>query len=255
MNKALRAAVIAGNWKMNKTADEAKAFTEELRLILPAAEDVTVVLCAPFTALYPLAEGLKGTSVAVGAQNMHYAASGAYTGEISADMLRNLGVEYVILGHSERRAMFAEDDVLVNKKIRTALDKGLRPIVCVGETDEQREAGITDCFIAQEVIRALGGVSPEELSQVIFAYEPIWAIGTGKTATADEANRVCGEIRAVIAKLYGEEKAQTVSILYGGSMKPSNAAELLSKEHVDGGLIGGASLQVADFAALVEAAR
>jgi triosephosphate isomerase len=255
MNKALRPAIIAGNWKMNKTATETTAFTEALKPLLPQAPDVTVVLCAPFTALYPLAQGLAGTDVAVGAENMHFAASGAYTGEISADMLLDLGVRYVILGHSERRAMFGEDDVLVNRKVRTALDKGLRPIVCVGETDEQREAGITDCFIAQEVIRALGGVSAAELPTVTFAYEPIWAIGTGKTATADEADRVCGAIRATIAGLYGDQAAQQVSILYGGSMKPSNAAELLSKENVDGGLIGGASLKPEEFVALIEAAK
>lgn len=252
MNKALRPAIIAGNWKMHKTAAETAAFTAELQV--SAAEGVQLVICAPFTALPALSAGLADLPVAVGAQNMHYAPSGAFTGEISADMLLELGVQYVILGHSERRAMFGETDEMVNRKIHTALEKGLRPIVCVGETDEQREVGITDSFIAQEVIQALHGVAAEALPQVAFAYEPIWAIGTGKTATAEEAGRVCGVIRGVIAGLYTPEAAEKVSILYGGSMKPGNAAELLAQPDVDGGLIGGASLQPADFAALAAAA-
>jgi triosephosphate isomerase len=255
VNRKYRKTVIAANFKMNKTPTQVKDYTTELRRILPKGRWCDIVIC-PATPCLPAAiRGLKETRVAVGAQNVHAAAAGAYTGEVSTAMLCDLGVRHVILGHSERRAMFGEDDVLVNQKVRTALDKGLRPIVCVGETDEQREAGITDCFIAQEVIRALGGVSAAELPTVTFAYEPIWAIGTGKTATADEADRVCGAIRATIAGLYGDQAAQQVSILYGGSMKPSNAAELLSKENVDGGLIGGASLKPEEFVALIEAAK
>ena len=254
MNKALRPVIIAGNWKMHKTAAETAAFTEALAPAVSKAEGVQLVLCAPFTALQALSAGLQDLPVAVGAQNMHYAPSGAYTGEVSADMLLELGVEYVILGHSERRAMCGETDETVNLKVHTALEKGLRPIICVGETDAQREVGITDSFVAMEVIQALHGVAAEALPQIAFAYEPIWAIGTGKTATAEEAGRVCGVIRAAIAGLYSEAAAQQVSILYGGSMKPANAAGLLAQPDVDGGLIGGASLKPDDFAALAAAA-
>ncbi len=253
MNKALRKAVIAGNWKMNKTRPEAKALIEELKpLVADAGCDV--VICVPYTNLETALELTKGTNIGVGAENCHWAKSGAFTGEISADMLAEMGVQYVVIGHSERRQYFGETDVTVNKRVRAALDAGLTVILCVGELLEQREQGVTEEIVGMQTKIALQGVSAEELKKIIIAYEPVWAIGTGKTATADQADEVNGCIRGVIARLYGKAAADAVTVQYGGSMNAGNAEELLNKEHVDGGLIGGASLKAPDFAAIVKAA-
>ncbi len=254
MNKALRPAVIAGNWKMNKTPSEAKKLVEEL---VPLVKDAgcTVVICPPFVDLSVALEATKGTNIKVGAQNCHYEKSGAFTGEVSASMLKEMGVEYVIIGHSERRTYFGETDVTVNKRTKAALAEGLKVILCVGETLEQREQGITAELVAMQTIIALNGVSAEEMKNVIIAYEPVWAIGSGKTATSAQANEVNAVIRATLAKLYGEAVADATTIQYGGSMNAANAAELLSQPDVDGGLIGGASLKPADFAAIVAAAK
>ncbi len=252
MNKELRKAVIAGNWKMNKTPAETTALIEEIKPLVTNAE-CDVVVCVPFVDLPAALEATKGSNIGVGAENCHWEASGAYTGEVSAPMLKAMGVEYVIIGHSERRTYFGETDITVNKRIRAALDNGLKVIVCVGESLEQRQQGVTNELVAMQVKIALGGVEHEELKNIIIAYEPIWAIGTGLTATSDQAEEVCAVIRATIASLYCEKCAGKVTIQYGGSMNAKNAAELLSKENVDGGLIGGASLKAPDFAAIVEA--
>lgn len=254
MKKELRAAVIAGNWKMNCGPAAAKALVEELR---PLAENAPcgVIVCVPFVDLQTVLTAAEGTNIHVGAQNCHWAESGAFTGEISAPMLKELGVEYVILGHSERRQYFGETDETVNQRLRAALNAGLKPILCVGEVLAQREQGVTEEVVRQQTKIALQGVTEEELSRIIIAYEPVWAIGTGKTATADQANEVCGQIRQVLAQLYSDKAAQATTIQYGGSMKPANAEELLGKEHVDGGLIGGAALKAQDFAAIIAAAK
>ena len=253
MNKELRSAVIAGNWKMNKTRPEAKALIEELK---PIAEKATcdVVICVPFTNLETAVELTKGTNIKVGAENVHFEKSGAFTGEISADMLTEIGVEYVIIGHSERRLYFGETDETVDKRTKAALAAGLKPIVCVGELLWERECNITDEVIARQIKLDLFDVSAEDVKKTIIAYEPVWAIGTGKTATAAQAEEVCGFIRATLAKLYGQDVADAVTIQYGGSMNPKNAAELLAQPDVDGGLIGGASLKAADFGVLLEEA-
>lgn len=253
MNKQLRKAVIAGNWKMNNTRIETKALIEEL---IPKVKDADcgVVVCVPFTDLETAVNLTKGTNIKVGAQNCHFEAKGAFTGEISASMLTEMGVEYVVIGHSERRQYFGETDATVNKRVKAAVDAGLTVILCVGEMLVDRENGVTDELVAMQTKIALGGVSKEKLSQIIIAYEPVWAIGTGKTATADQANEVCAVIRATIEKLYDKAAADALTIQYGGSMNAGNAAELLSKPDVDGGLIGGASLKAPDFAAIVEAA-
>lgn len=253
MNKNLRKAVIAGNWKMNNTRVETKSLIEAL---IPAVKDADcgVVVCVPFTNLETAINLTKGTNIKVGAQNCHFEAKGAFTGEISASMLTEMGVEYVVIGHSERRQYFGETDVTVNKRLKAAVAAGLTVILCVGEMLEDRENGVTDELVAMQTKIALGGVSREDLSKIIIAYEPVWAIGTGKTATADQANEVCAVIRATVEKLYDKEAADAMTVQYGGSMNAGNAAELLSKPDVDGGLIGGASLKAPDFAAIVEAA-
>ena len=254
MNKELRRAVIAGNWKMNKNRAEAKALIEELIPLVKQA-GCGVVACVPFTDLETALEAANGSNIAVGAQNCHWAQSGAFTGEISADMLAEMGVEYVVIGHSERRQYFGETDATVNSRLRAALDAGLKAILCVGELLEQREAGITAEICAMQTKAALNGVSGDELSKIIIAYEPVWAIGTGKTATAAQAGEVCGLIRGTVASLYGAAAADGLTIQYGGSMNAKNAAELLAQADVDGGLIGGASLKAPDFAAIVAAAN
>lgn len=254
MDKQNRKAIIAGNWKMNKTPAEAKVLIEEIAPLVKNAV-CDVVVCVPYVDLCTALETTKGTNIHVGAENCHWEPSGAYTGEISAPMLKAMGVEYVIIGHSERRTYFGETDVTVNKRVRAALDNGLKVILCVGEYLEQREQGITAELVAMQVKIALGGVSAEELKNIIIAYEPVWAIGTGLTATADQAEEVCAQIRATLASLYCEDCANAVTIQYGGSMNAKNAKELLSKENVDGGLIGGASLKAPDFAAIVEATK
>ena len=249
----MRKKVIAGNWKMNNTRVETKALIEAL---IPAVKDADcgVVVCVPFTNLETAVNLTKGTNIKVGAQNCHFEAKGAFTGEISASMLTEMGVEYVVIGHSERRQYFGETDVTVNKRLKAAVAAGLTVILCVGEMLEDRENGVTDELVAMQTKIALGGVSREDLSKIIIAYEPVWAIGTGKTATADQANEVCAVIRATVEKLYDKEAADAMTVQYGGSMNAGNAAELLSKPDVDGGLIGGASLKAPDFAAIVEAA-
>lgn len=254
MNKNLRRAVIAGNWKMNKTRPEAKALIEELKP-LAANADCGVVICVPFTNLETAIELTKGTNICVGAQNCHFAKSGAYTGEISADMLAELGVEYVVLGHSERRQYFGETDETVNLRTKAALGAGLKPIVCVGELLWEREANITEEVLAKQIKLDFAGISAEDMVKCIVAYEPVWAIGTGKTATADQAEEACLFIRNTIASVYGNDVANAVTIQYGGSMNAGNAAELLSKTDVDGGLIGGASLKAPDFATIINAAK
>lgn len=253
MNKAIRKAVIAGNWKMNKNRAEAKELIEAMKPLVANA-DCDVVICVPFTNLETALEATRGTNIKVGAQNCHFEKSGAFTGEIAANMLTEMGVEYVILGHSERRQYFAETDVTVQKRVRAALDAGLTVILCVGETLEQREQGITAETVRLQTKIALQGIDHEELSRIIIAYEPVWAIGTGRTATAEQANEVCACIRGVLAELYCENCASRVTVQYGGSMNAKNCAELLAQPDVDGGLIGGASLKAPDFAAIVEAA-
>lgn len=249
----MRKKVIAGNWKMNKTPDEAKVLINEMAPLVKDA-NCSVVVCVPYVDLCTALEATKGTNIEVGAENCHWAKSGAFTGEVSADMLTSIGVKYVIIGHSERRMYFGETDETVNKRVRAALDSGLNVILCVGEYLEQREQGVTNEVVAMQTKIALNGVSKKELSRIIIAYEPVWAIGTGKTATADQADEVCNVIRNVISSLYDETCAEDITIQYGGSMNASNADELLSKPNVDGGLIGGASLKANDFASIVKAA-
>jgi len=253
MNKEKRNAVIAGNWKMNKTASEARELIEGL---LPLVKDAgcTVIIGVPFTDIAVAVEMTKGSNVHVAAQNCHFEASGAFTGEVSAPMLKEAGVEYVILGHSERRTYFAETDETVNKRARAALSYGLKTIICVGESLDQREAGVTKDFVCGQVEAALEGMTEEDLKNVIIAYEPIWAIGTGKTATKEQAAEVCGFIRETVAGKYGQAVADALTIQYGGSMNAKNCDELLSMEDIDGGLIGGASLKPVDFSVIVGAA-
>ncbi len=247
----MRKAIIAGNWKMNMTPSRGVELVTALKpLVADAACDV--VICPPFVDLVAVGEAIRGSNIRLGAQNMHFAEKGAYTGEISADMLRELGVEYVIIGHSERRQYFAETDETVNKKVVAALEKGLTPIMCCGETLEQREAGITDDFVSGQVEAGLNGLSAEQVKQVVIAYEPIWAIGTGKTATKEEANATIGVVRKTVARVFGDEAAAAVRIQYGGSMNAKNATELMSMDQIDGGLIGGAALKPEDFAKVVK---
>jgi len=253
MNKQQRRAVIAGNWKMNLLPNEATAFVETLKPLV-AGCGCDVVLCAPFVDLQAAIAAAAGSKVKIGAQNCHWAASGAFTGEVAAPMLRAIGAEYVITGHSERRALFGDTDETVAKRTRAGLDAGLTVILCVGEYLEQRQQNITVEVIRMQTKIALTGVSREELARVIIAYEPVWAIGTGLTATAAQANEVNKAIRDLLAELYDQATADSVTIQYGGSMNAANAAELLAQPDVDGGLIGGASLKTADFAAIIKAA-
>lgn len=243
----MRKPILAGNWKMNKTPAEAIEFVRAIRPRVTRYENIETVVCPPFVCLPAVAEALRGVKIGVGAQNCHWADSGAYTGEVSAAMLVGLA-DYVIIGHSERRQYFAETDEMVNKKIKAALKHGLRPIVCVGEDLAQNEAGITDTLVSNQVRAAFEGLSAEQALQVVVAYEPIWAIGTGKTATAEVANRVCGiVVRGTLAALYGEDVAQQIRIQYGGSTNEKNIGELMAMPDIDGALIGGASLKVESF--------
>lgn len=246
--------LIAGNWKMNKTAADGVALAKDVANAVGQQNSVDVVVCPPFTALESVSKVLDGTQVKLGAQNMHAEASGAFTGEISAPMLRSLFVNYVILGHSERRTLFGETDAAVRLKLLAALKNQLRPILCVGETLAEREAGKTLQVIQTQTEAALEGTSKEQAGQIVIAYEPVWAIGTGKVATADQAQEVHAFIRGLLVKRYGDSLAQKVRILYGGSMKPANAPELLRQKDIDGGLIGGAALEARSFVELVEAA-
>lgn len=253
MNKNLRKAVIAGNWKMNKTPAETAVLINELKPLVADA-NCDVIVCVPFVDLQAALEATAGSNIAVGAENCHWEKSGAYTGEISAEMLKDMGVPYVVIGHSERRTYFGETDVTVRKRVRSALDAGLKVILCVGEYLEQREQGVTFEVVGMQTKVALGGVTEEELKNVIIAYEPVWAIGTGLTATAAQANEVNHAIRENIASLYGKAAADAIVVQYGGSMNAANADELLAMEDVDGGLIGGASLKAVDFSQIVKAA-
>ena len=246
---------IAGNWKMNKTAAEAKALIAEINALVGAETAVDIAVCPTFTALDAASQALKGSNVKLGAQNMYFEKSGAFTGEISADMLKEFGTEYVILGHSERREYFKECDCLINKKVKAVLANGMKPILCVGETLEQREGGKTIDVVSEQTVGGLKDVSKEDAEKVVVAYEPVWAIGTGKTATPEMAQEVHAEIRKVLAKLFGADTAEKIQILYGGSMKPENADALLKEKDIDGGLIGGAALKADSFAAIVKSAK
>lgn len=244
-----RKKIIAGNWKMNKTPSEAVKLVEELKPLV-ANDEVDVVYCVPAVDIVPVVEAVKGTNVEIGAENMYFEESGAYTGEVSAAMLVDAGVKYVIIGHSERRDYFKEDDVLLNKKVKKAIEAGLTPILCCGESLEQREMGVTMDWIRLQIKSDLDGVAADDVKKLVIAYEPIWAIGTGKTATSDQAQEVCKGIRDCIAEIYDAATADAVRIQYGGSMNAGNAAELLAKPDIDGGLVGGASLK-ADFGQIV----
>jgi triosephosphate isomerase len=246
--------LIAGNWKMNLNASEGADLASQVVSMFGHQTDVSVCVCPTFTALEAVSKVVNESNVQLGAQNMHFESSGAYTGEISAEMLRHLYCNFVILGHSERRQYFGETDEIVNKKTKAALEANLKPIVCIGETLEEREAGKVKVIIDTQIKGALAGISADQAESLVIAYEPIWAIGTGKTATPEMAEEVHAEIRCLLAELYGAETAEKVRILYGGSMKPGNAAELLAQKNIDGGLIGGAALKASDFGGIVEAA-
>jgi triosephosphate isomerase len=254
MNKSVRKTVIAGNWKMNKTRPETTDLIGKLKPVAEKTDGVEVVVCVPYTDLETAVSAAKGTNIKVGAQNVHYEKSGAFTGEVSADMLKEIGVEYVVIGHSERRQFFGETDETVNKRTKAALSAGLVPIVCVGELLWERETDITEEVVSRQIKLGLYGISADDAEKIIIAYEPVWAIGTGKTATSEQAEEACSLIRERLAKLYGEKSAEKITIQYGGSMNSANAAQLLSKPNVDGGLIGGASLKPDDFGAIINAA-
>ena len=255
MNKAKRRAVIAGNWKMNKTPAETTVAVAKTAELTAGMNECEVILCVPFVDIQAAVEAAKNTHVKIGAQNVHFEAKGAFTGEISAEMLLECGVEYVIIGHSERRQYFGETDTTVNLRTKAALAAGLKVILCLGEVLEQRDAGITAEVVSMQTKLDLAGISAEDMKNVIIAYEPVWAIGTGRTATPEQAEEVCAIIRNVLAELYGAEVAEAVTIQYGGSMNDANADALLSNEDVDGGLIGGASLVPEKFEKIVAAAQ
>ena len=244
-----RKKIVAGNWKMNMTPSQAVKLVEELKPLV-VSDDVEVVYCVPAIDIVPVVEAVKGTNVAVGAENMYFEEKGAYTGEISAEMLVDAGVKYVVLGHSERRDYFKEDDVLLNKKVKKAFEKGLTPILCCGETLEQRESGVTLDWIRLQIKSDLAGVAASDVANMVIAYEPIWAIGTGKTATTEQAEEVCKGIRECIAEIYDDATAAAIRIQYGGSVNAKTAPELFAQENIDGGLVGGASLKP-DFGAIV----
>ncbi|MBL9208833.1 MAG: triose-phosphate isomerase [Opitutaceae bacterium] len=249
-----RKKLIAGNWKMNKTSADGVALVNDIVAAVGKQADVDVVVCPPFTAVESVGRALEGSEVKLGAQNMHFEASGAFTGEVSAPMLRAIFATHVILGHSERRTLFGETDELVNKKVLAALKNQLKPIFCVGETLGERESGATLKVVQTQVERGLEGVNKDQAASIVVAYEPVWAIGTGKVATTEQAQEVHAYIRGLLTKLFGDAIAQKVRILYGGSMKPANAPELLAQKDIDGGLIGGASLEARSFVELVNAA-
>ena len=255
MNLKYRKTIIAGNWKMNLNAEEAKKFITQLKTKAAKAKWCDVVLCVPFLQIPAAVRAAKHTKIAIGAQNCHFEENGAYTGEISCKMLVEAGAKYVIIGHSERRRDNNETDTTVNKKVLAALQAGLRPIICVGETLEMRDNDVTLDVVRMQVKTALRGVMHDQIRRVTIAYEPIWAIGTGYTATAEQAGEVCEAIRDVVRQLYGARLARAVSVLYGGSMNTANAAELLAQPDVDGGLIGGASLKTESFEKIIEAAN
>ena len=248
----MRKPIIAGNWKMYKTVHEAKTLVSELSAAVKDVTDVEAVVCPPFTALNAVIATVQGTNIAVGAQNMHWEDQGAYTGEVSPVMLKEMGCKYVIIGHSERREYFAETDENVNKKAKAAFKHGLLPIVCVGEKLTQREQGITEQVIKTQVEGGLAGLEKDQVAQLVVAYEPVWAIGTGKTASNEDAQQVIGFIRGVIVQMYGQELADKVRIQYGGSVKPDNIAGLMKQKDIDGALVGGASLDAKNFAGIIK---
>ncbi|MCR5481391.1 MAG: triose-phosphate isomerase [Clostridia bacterium] len=247
----MRIPFIAGNWKMYKTTAEAKAFAEEFKKLY-SGTDVKTAICAPFTQLQALVEAFKGTGIGVGAQNMHFEEQGAFTGEISAAMLSEIGVDYCIIGHSERRQYFAETDETVNKKLKKAFEAGIIPIMCVGETLEQRDAKKAFEVVGTQLNRGLEGIAPQQAQTLVIAYEPVWAIGTGRTATPEQANEMCAFIRKTLEELYSEDAADAVIIQYGGSVKPANATDIMNMDEIDGALVGGASLKPQDFMAIID---
>ncbi len=249
----MRKRIIAGNWKMNTTVQESVALAKELKSVVLKSDDRDVVVCPPLTSLYAVVEVLKDSPIGVGAQNMYFEASGAYTGEASPAMILSTGAKYVIIGHSERRELFGETNAFTNKKIKAAFEVGLTPIFCVGESLAQREANETMAFINKQIEEGLANITAEQVARMVIAYEPIWAIGTGRTATAEQAEEVCKAIRETIASLYDAKAAEAVRIQYGGSVKGDNAEEILSKPNIDGALVGGASLTKAAFMPIVEA--
>ena len=255
MNRRYRKTVIAGNWKMNMTATETKKFAEEIKKIMPRAKWCETLICVPACNISTAMKAFKDLRISVGAENVYFEEKGAYTGEISANMLKDLGVKYVIIGHSERRQYFCETDTTVNKKVHAVLNAGMMPIICVGESLEMRDNDVTLDVVRMQVKTALRGVMHDQIRRVTIAYEPIWAIGTGYTATSEQAGEVCEAIRDVVRQLYGARLARAVSVLYGGSMNTANAAELLAQPDVDGGLIGGASLKTESFEKIIEAAN
>ena len=248
----MRKPIIAGNWKMHKTVGEALALVRELCGITASVTDVEIVICPTFTALYPVHMAICEGPLRLGAQNMHWEAQGAYTGEISPAMVKEVGCTYVIIGHSERRQYFGETDDTVNKKVKAAIAAELIPIMCVGETLEQREAGITEGVVGRQVRQGLTGLTAEQIAEMVIAYEPVWAIGTGRTASSEDANAVCRYIRQVVTELAGTDSAEKVRIQYGGSVKGENIAELMAKSDIDGVLVGGASLDAESFAKIIK---
>ncbi|MCA0986790.1 triose-phosphate isomerase [Guptibacillus algicola] len=251
----MRKPIIAGNWKMNKTLTETKSFVDEVKGLIPSGDRVDSVVCAPALFLDYLTDELKGNALMTGAQNMHFEENGAFTGEISPVALNDLGVEYVILGHSERRELFGETDEIVNQKTHSAFKHNITPIICVGESLEQRESNEMEAVVKVQVQKAISGLTNEQVSQAVIAYEPIWAIGTGKTATSEQANEACAFIRNVLKEETSEEAANAVRIQYGGSVKPANIDELMSQSDIDGALVGGASLDAKSFLQLLEAGQ
>jgi len=247
----MRIPLLAGNWKMNKTVSEGVALVEALIQGMDGVSEREVLVCPPFTALYPLKTTIENTPIKLGAQNMYFEDSGAYTGDISPLMLKDVGCTYVIIGHSERRQIFGEDDTMINRKIHTALKHGLRAIMCVGESKPQRDAGQAENIVVAQVRAGLQNITAEQMSEVVVAYEPIWAIGTGDTATPDDAQAMHAAIRTTLTALYGADTAQTVRIQYGGSVKPDNVDELMAQPDIDGALVGGASLKASDFLRIV----
>lgn len=248
----MRRPIIAGNWKMHNTSSQGIALVQELAKLTADAKDVDIVVCPTFTTLAAVATALKDTNIHLGAQNMHFEKKGAFTGEINAEMLKDVCCEYVIIGHSERRQYFAETDTTVNKKTKAALEANLVPIVCVGESLEEREAGTTETVVGAQVRAGLEGLTNEQAATVVVAYEPIWAIGTGRTASADDANAVCAFVRRTLADMFGQETADKIRVQYGGSVKADNIAELMSKSDIDGALVGGASLDAVGFSKIVK---
>ena len=255
MNRKYRKTVIAGNWKMNKLPSEARPFVDDLRSKMPKTKTCDTVLCVPYPIIPAMARAIKDSRIVFGAQDVSVHDKGAYTGEVNAAMLADLGCRYCIVGHSERRAYHGETDSDVNTKVVKLLEQNITPIICVGESLEQREKELTLEFIEYQVKAALAGLEPKQVKRCVIAYEPIWAIGTGKTATAEQAAEVCTSIRTTVRHLYGARIARSITIQYGGSMKPGNAAELLAQPDIDGGLIGGASLKPADFVEIINAAN